>query len=173
MAIQLPYYRSDNGSNTWWFQPHTPLDVLVSEQPGRSVSLAAYKFAKTRHDLLDEAWDSFEKVSRCMKKYVDQGRRPLVFEEGEKVLLKLTSQIWKKIQKKHFQRGLIPKDDGPFEIVKRIGNMTYKLKVLERLKLHPTFHVSFLKPYHYDPSPDRVQAKLSPPMIGSSSAMRL
>ena len=30
------------------FQPRMPLDVLVSEQPGRSVSPAAYKFAKTR-----------------------------------------------------------------------------------------------------------------------------
>ena len=67
-----------------------PLDVLVSEQPGRSVNLAAYKFAKIRQDLLDEVWDSLEKASRRMKKYADQGRRPLEFEEGEKVLLKLT-----------------------------------------------------------------------------------
>ena len=43
--------------------------------------------------------------------------------------------------------------------------MAYKLKQLERLKLHPTFHVSFLKPYHHDPSPDRKQAKWNPPMI--------
>ena len=49
--------------------------------------------------------------------------------------------------------------------MKRIGNMAYKLKLLERLKLHPTFHVSFLKPYQHDPSPDKVQAKRNPPMI--------
>ena len=30
------------------FQPRTPLDVLVTEQPGRSVSSVAYKFAKSR-----------------------------------------------------------------------------------------------------------------------------
>ena len=29
------------------FQPRTPLDMLVSEQPGRNVSSAAYKFAKS------------------------------------------------------------------------------------------------------------------------------
>ena len=64
------------------FQPRTPLDVLVSEQPGRSVSLVAYKFAKSRQDLLDEAWDNLKKASRRMKKYMDKGRRPLEFEEG-------------------------------------------------------------------------------------------
>ena len=64
------------------FQPRTPLDVLVSEQPGRSVSPVAYKFAKSRQDLLDEAWDNLKKASRRMKKYVDKGRRPLEFEEG-------------------------------------------------------------------------------------------
>ena len=129
------------------------------------MSPAAYKFAKTQHDLLDEARDSLEKASRCMKKYVDKGRRPLEFEEGEKVLLKLTPQIWKKIRNKQFQRGLLLKYDCPFEIVKRIGNVAYKPKLPERLKLHPTFHVSFLKPYHHDSSPDIVQAKRNSPMI--------
>ena len=147
------------------FHPRTPLDVLVTEQPGSSVSLAAYKFAKSRQDFLDEAKDNLEKASRCMKKYADKGRRPLEFKQGEMVLLKLTPQIWKKIRYKQFQRGLIPKYDGPFEIVKRIRNVAYKLKLPERLKRHPTFHVSFLKPYHSDPSPDKVQAKRNPPMV--------
>ena len=75
------------------FQPRTPLDVLVTEQPERSVSLTAYKFAKSRQDFLDEAKDNLEKASRRMKKYTDIGRRPLEFEQGEKVLLKLTPQI--------------------------------------------------------------------------------
>ena len=83
------------------FQPRTPLDVLVTEQPGRSVSPAAYKFAKSQQDLVDEARDSLEKANRCMNKYANKGRRPLEFEQGEMVLLKLTPQIWKKIRNKH------------------------------------------------------------------------
>ena len=83
------------------FQPRTPLDVRVTEQSGRSVSPAAYKFAKSQQDLVDEARDSLEKANRCMKKYANKGRRPLEFEQGEMVLLKLTPQIWKKIRNKH------------------------------------------------------------------------
>ena len=75
------------------FQPRTPLDGLVSEQPCRILSPTAYKFAKSQQDLLDEAQDSLKKASRRMKKYADKGRRPLEFEEGEKVMLKLTPQI--------------------------------------------------------------------------------
>ena len=68
-----------------------------------------------------------------MKKYVDKDRRPLEFEQGEMVLLKLTPQIWRKIRSKQFQRGLILKYDGPFEVVKRIGNVAYKIKLPERM----------------------------------------
>ena len=64
--------------------------MLISEQPERSVSPTSYKFAKTWQDLLDEARDNLEKASRRMKKYADKGIRPLEFEEGEKMLLKLT-----------------------------------------------------------------------------------
>ena len=49
--------------------------------------------------------------------------------------------------------------------MKSIGNVDYKLKLPERLKLHLTFLVSFLKPYHHDPSPERVQAKRNLPMV--------
>ena len=106
--------------------------------------------------MFDEARDSLEKAARRIKKYADRDRRPLEFQVGDKVFLKLTPQIWKKISSKTRQRGLIPKYDGPFEVIKRVGQVTYMLKLPERLKFHPTFHVSFLKPYHDDLDAERV-----------------
>ena len=64
-----------------------------------------YKFAKSGQYLLDEARDNLEKASKCMKKYTDKGKRPLEFEEGEKVLLKLTPQIWKKSEISSFKEA--------------------------------------------------------------------
>jgi len=45
---------------------------------------------------------------------------------------------------------LVPRYDGPFEVIRKMGVVAYRLKLLERLKLHPTFHVSYLKPFHED-----------------------
>ena len=68
----------------------------------------------------------------------------------------MTPQIWKKISSKTRLRGLIPKYYGLFEVIKMVGQVAYMLKLLERLKLHPIFHVNFLKPYHEDSDTKRV-----------------
>ena len=81
-----------------------------------------------------------------MKKYAYQHHCSFEFIMGEKVLLKLTPQIWKHIVSKNSHRGLIHKYYGQFEVVKRVVEVSHRLKLPERLKIHPTFHVSFLKP---------------------------
>ena len=101
-----------------------------------------------------------------MKKYADKGRRPLKFQLKDKVLLKLTTQIWRKFRSESVHRGLISKYDGPFEIVKRVGVVAYKLKLPERLQINPTVHVSFLKPYHGDEQdPARNEARRARPTV--------
>ena len=140
-----------------------PLEV-AKQRAGRS-NLAAYKMAQSWQEMFDEAWDSLEKAARQMKKYADRDRRPLEFQVGDRVLLKLTPQIWKKISSKTRQWGLIPKYNGPFEVIKRVGQVAYMLKLPNRLKLHLTFHVSFLKPYHEDLDAEMVQTKRVPPLV--------
>ena len=120
--------------------------------------LTAYKFRRNKQEMLKEARDSLNKVMKQMK-YADKGRRPLEFKMGDRLLLKLTLQIWKKMNSKTMHRGLIPKYDGHFAIVKKVRMAAHKLALPDRLKIHPTFHVSFLKPFHKDvrkPSKSRV-----------------
>ena len=97
-----------------------------------------------------------------MKKYVDQHRRSVEFNVGDKVLLKLTPQIWKHIVSKTRHRSSIPKYDGPFDVVKRVSKVTYRLNLPKRLKIHPTFHLSFLKPYFAYHLPDKNKSKWDP-----------
>ncbi|XP_073309948.1 uncharacterized protein [Primulina huaijiensis] len=98
-----------------------------------------------------------------MKKYADKGRRDVEFQVGERVLLKLTPQIWKKISAKTVHHGLVPRYDGPFEVMTKVGKVAYRLKLPDRLKIHPTFHVSFLKKFQEDKT--RVQTSRAPPVV--------
>ena len=43
--------------------------------------------------------------------------------------------------------------------------MAYRLKLPDRLKLHPTIHVSFLKSYHRDSGKERVQEVRAPLLV--------
>ena len=48
---------------------------------------------------------------------------------------------------------LSPRYIGPFEILKRVGNVAYKLALPQELaNVHNVFHVSMLKKYISDPS---------------------
>ena len=137
----------------------------VAKQKSQGVCPAAYRFAQDRTELLELARDSLGKASRRMKKYADKHRRDLEFSVGDRVLLKLTPQIWKKITDKRYHKGLVQKYDGPFEIVQKVGAVAYKLKLPERFKVHPTFHVSFLKKFHEDKTEGRQQVVRAPPTV--------
>ena len=64
------------------------------------------------------------------------------------MLVKLIPQQFKSFRKVH--KGLVRKYEGPFPILKRVGKVSYKVELPPRLKIHPVFHVSNLKPYHED-----------------------
>nr|GEV76418.1 putative reverse transcriptase domain-containing protein [Tanacetum cinerariifolium] len=78
------------------------------------------------------------------KSYVDYGRKPLDFELGDRVLLKVTP--WKGVVRFGKKGKLAPRYVGPFEILERIGLVAYRLRLPEELNsVHDTFHVSNLK----------------------------
>jgi hypothetical protein len=101
-----------------------------------------------------------------MKKFADNRRRALEFAMGNKVMLKLPHKVLKRFRRGVIHKGLMPKYDKPFEVVKRVGRVAYRLKLPERLKVHSTFHVILLKPYHEDlEEPTRNKPKRAPPNV--------
>ncbi|KAI3774923.1 hypothetical protein L1987_49486 [Smallanthus sonchifolius] len=85
------------------------------------------------------------RVARSQQKsYADKRRKPLKFQVGDLVLLKVSP--WKCVIRFGNKGKLAPRYVGPFKILERIGKVAYKLGLPPSLgNVHPTFHVSNLK----------------------------
>ncbi|KAM0052023.1 putative nucleotidyltransferase, Ribonuclease H [Helianthus debilis subsp. tardiflorus] len=78
------------------------------------------------------------------KSYADLKRKPVEFQVGDRVLLKVSP--WKGVVRFGKKGKLAPRYVGPFKIVERIGKVAYRLELPPELgNVHPTFHVSNLR----------------------------
>nr|GEW34304.1 retrovirus-related Pol polyprotein from transposon 17.6 [Tanacetum cinerariifolium] len=85
------------------------------------------------------------------KSYVDKRMKPLEFSVGDYVLLIVSP--WKGMVRFGNKRKLAPRFIGPFEIIKKVGLVAYRLRLPKKLNgVHDTFYVSNLKKCLVDPT---------------------
>ncbi|XP_016199638.1 uncharacterized protein LOC107640642 [Arachis ipaensis] len=120
-------------------------------------------------DVIAETTENIKKIrARILtaqsrqKSYANQRRKPLEFELGEHVFLKVTptTGIGRAIKTKN----LNPRYIGPFEILKRFELVAYQVALPPHLSnLHDVFHVSQLRKYTSDAAhvlePESVELK--------------
>ncbi|GJW51048.1 putative reverse transcriptase domain-containing protein [Tanacetum coccineum] len=110
----------------------------------------------TGPDLIQETTEKIVQIKQRIqaardrqKSYADLKRKPMEYQVGDKVMLKVSP--WKGVV--HFgKRGkLNPRYVGPFKVLERIGSVAYKLELPQELsRVHNTFHVSNLKRCYSD-----------------------
>jgi len=101
--------------------------------------------------------DKVKTIRQRMKKaqdrhesYTDNQRRPLEFQTGDKVFLKVAP--WKGIIQFGMKGKLAPRYIDPFKIIERIGLVAYRLELPALLdKIHNVFYVSLLWKAKMDP----------------------
>ncbi|GJS68097.1 putative reverse transcriptase domain-containing protein [Tanacetum coccineum] len=83
------------------------------------------------------------------KSYADLKRKPMEFQVGDKVMLKVSP--WKGVVRFGKRGKLNPRYVGPFKVLKKVGAVAYKLELPQELsRVHNTFHVSNLKKCYSD-----------------------
>nr|GEY81581.1 putative reverse transcriptase domain-containing protein [Tanacetum cinerariifolium] len=83
------------------------------------------------------------------KSYADLKWKPMKFEVGDRVMLKVTP--WKGVLRFGKRGKLNPRYVRPFKVLAKVGKVSYKLELPQELsKVHHTFHVSNLKKCYAD-----------------------
>ncbi|GJU94658.1 putative reverse transcriptase domain-containing protein, partial [Tanacetum coccineum] len=78
------------------------------------------------------------------KSYADVRRKPLEFQVGDRVMLKVSP--WKGVIRFGKRGKLNPRYIGPFKVLAKVGPVAYKLELPHQLsRVHNTFHISNLK----------------------------
>ncbi|KAI3794915.1 hypothetical protein L1987_37556 [Smallanthus sonchifolius] len=101
-------------------------------------------------EVVRETSERFDQIKARMKaaqdrqkSYADKRRRPIEFDVGDRVMLKVSP--WKGIIRFRKRGKLSPRFVGPFRIMARVGEVAYRLELPDELSgIHPTFHVSHL-----------------------------
>ncbi|GJW49265.1 putative reverse transcriptase domain-containing protein [Tanacetum coccineum] len=83
------------------------------------------------------------------KSYADVRRKPLEFQEGNRVMLKVPP--WKGVIRFGKRGKLNPRYIWPFKVLDKVGTVAYRLELpQQQSRVHSTFHVSNLKKCLYD-----------------------
>ncbi|GJX14834.1 putative reverse transcriptase domain-containing protein [Tanacetum coccineum] len=97
------------------------------------------------------AKDRLKAARDRQKSYADKRRKPLEFSVGDYVLLKVSP--WKGVVRFGKKGKLAPRFIGPFEIIKKVVSVAYRLDLPEELNgVHDMFHMSNLKMCLVDPT---------------------
>ena len=125
--------------------PITPITVdtlKLSKVP------AAAQWSQDLQTTLSNAKKILQLAKDTQKAYADAKRNDITFNIGDMVLLNT-----KNLNLQQSNRKLLPRWLGPFPISHKVSDVAFTLKLPDvwvKAKLHPTFHVSLLKPYRSD-----------------------
>ncbi|GJW53292.1 hypothetical protein Tco_0097377 [Tanacetum coccineum] len=125
-------------------QIHSPLYKPSSADYHTSIRCAPFEALHGRKCRSPVLWARIGEGSLIGPELTDNWRKPLEFEVGDRVMLKVPP--WKGVVRFGKKGKLAPRYVGPFEILERISHVAYRLRLPKELSgVHDTFHVSSLK----------------------------
>uniref|UniRef100_A0A2N9I8Y4 RNA-directed DNA polymerase n=1 Tax=Fagus sylvatica TaxID=28930 RepID=A0A2N9I8Y4_FAGSY len=136
---------------------HSPFEAVYGLNPIGPLELAplpvtkhfsgdAEERAKEIKKLHEQIRGSILRNNEKYSKQANKHRKPAAFKEGD--------LVWIHLRKERFpskrSSKLMPRADGPFRVLQRIGENAYKIELPGDYGVSATFNVSDLSPYYED-----------------------
>ncbi|MCO5587133.1 hypothetical protein L7F22_041080 [Adiantum nelumboides] len=122
-----------------WDQPRYPIAEDLEKEKIQFVK----DFLEDMNDMLKAIRESFRSAQNCVKTYASKGRKKVTFDKRDFVFLKVSTKS--KTMKTGKCDKLSLRYCGLFKILKKVGDIAYKLKLQKSSEVYPVFHVSKLK----------------------------
>ena len=95
----------------------------------------------SKDKLLAELKEHLDLAQQRMKLFVDHHKREVPYELGDRVFLKLQPYQMKSLARKLNEKPS-SQHYGPFQIIKKLGQLASMLALPPECKLQPVFHVT-------------------------------
>ena len=121
-----------------------PLPKLQGYMPSTTRVDALDSLLRQRQAVLDTLKVHLATAQARMKTQADKHRQERSFAMGDWVFLRLQPYRQQSLASKGRWK-LSPRYFGPFQVLKKIGSVSYKLDLPAESRIHPVFHMSSLK----------------------------
>ncbi|KAI4343331.1 hypothetical protein MLD38_027853 [Melastoma candidum] len=125
--------------------PLVPVELMPASDL-RSVSRDAEERAKEMRLLHEKTRAQIEKANQRYAERANRGRRVKIFQPGD--------LVWIHLRKERFpdkrKNKLMPRAEGPFQVIERINDIAYKLDLPGDYGVSATFNVQDLMPFVED-----------------------
>jgi hypothetical protein len=143
----LPDLEFSHNSRTSEATKHTPFQIMMGFHPRAYPAIvppsnvpAAQEHLESLAQIRAEVLAALELSRQRMAQCTKDGSPS--FKKGEQVWLEA-----KNLNTGHPSKKIAPKQYGPFDIIKVLGPVSYKLKLPPQWKIHPVFHACLLMRY--------------------------
>jgi hypothetical protein len=135
------------------YEPRAYDDLTLLRPP--QAPRNALTFIQHQEQVLQRCRDALESAHDRMKHFYDRNRPDIAFAVGDQVLLDTLhldlAHVGTQGRRKFASRFI-----GPYKILATTTPNTYRISLPPGIRLHDEFHVQYLRPYHEDPNPNRL-----------------